>query len=238
MTFVSTAAQVDYSVCIDWNRSTYAGRFKGWRAAEDHHHLHVPSDWRVRVERRGLAIVDGMMTLDAHALEPLDGVAVFAATWARQARGFAVAVDRGYIARVGNTHYHARSIEAAIAGVRRKQRVATGETVARRSSYSLTIDEFVRRYLRYDITVTLDDARETGSCEFGIRSWCDAVGLDYEAAEAPMAAVLAGFRRMPMIEVRRAVMHAVREHRRLMRKTQALGGPTTPANAEEEPCCV
>ena len=69
------------------------------------------------------------------------------------------------------------------------------------------------RYQGRDIYVSVGDAHESGSCDFGIRSWCEAVGLDYESGEAPLAMVLEGFRSRPQEEVRRAVLYAVRRHR-------------------------
>lgn len=210
--FAASASEVNYRVVVDYNRTTYGGAYKGWKATEDHHRICVPPDWRVRVERRGLAIVDGLMTLDAHELEPDGDIQVFAATWARQGPGYAVAVDRGYIARLDSVTYHAASAAGAVRGVRRKNRIETGEAPAPRGPYTLTVDAFIQRYARHSIEVTLDDARATGSCEYGIRSWCAAVGLDYDLGFAPLAAVLEGFRRMPMIEVRRAVVRAVRQY--------------------------
>jgi len=61
------------------NRDTYAGNFKGWSATEDHHRISVPADWRVRVQRRGLAAVGGMMTLDVHPLVPHGDIELFQA---------------------------------------------------------------------------------------------------------------------------------------------------------------
>lgn len=219
--FVVSAEEVDYRIEIGRNWNTYRGAFKGWSAREDHHLLKVPRDWRVRVQRRGLAIVDGMMTLDAHALEHHGEIELFAATWVRQARGFSVAVHRGVIARLGSTCFHAPDRERAIGGVRRKARIVAGEIKGPRSSYAPTVDEFIRRYQRHEIEISLQDARATGSCEYGIRSWCDAVGLDYNAGAEPMAAVLDGFSKRPMPEVRRAVVHAVRAHRQRARAREA-----------------
>jgi len=60
--FASDASKVNYLVKIGENRNTYGGSFKGWTAKEDHHVIVVPIDWRVRVERKGLASLGGMMT--------------------------------------------------------------------------------------------------------------------------------------------------------------------------------
>jgi hypothetical protein len=211
VTFAVTAAEVAYTVRLDRNWDTYKGAYKGWAANEDHHLLCVPADWRCRVLARGLATVGGMMTLDAHVLEPAGDIRLFAATWASQGRGYNVKVSRGFIAAADGEHYHAETVEMALRGIQRKakaqQRSCAGD-------YKSTVEDFVRRYKRFAGAVTLDDARMTGSCEYGIRSWCERVGLDYELGEAPLRAVLDAFQRCPQVEVRRAVISAVRRERR------------------------
>lgn len=213
VTFAKDASEVNYAVTMGVNWDTYKGAYKGWAANEDNHIVTVPQDWRLRVERKGLASLGGMMTLDAHPLMSDGNVLLYAATWARQGRGYDVKVDRGYIALLGIEHFHADTLQAAIKGVRRKVKSvgAPARTVV--SPYALTVDAFVRRYAGRDVMVSVSDAQESGSCDFGIRSWCEFVGIDNDAQEAPMDAVLAGFQARPQEEVRRAVLHAVRRHR-------------------------
>lgn len=83
------------------------------------------------------------------------------------------------------------------------------------SPYALTIDAFVKRYAGRKLTVSVSDAQESGSCNFGIRSWCEFVGLDYDDGdgEANLESVLEGFRKRPQNEVRSAILHAVRRRR-------------------------
>jgi hypothetical protein len=140
-------------------------------------------------------------------------VQIYAATWARQGRGYDVQVDRGFIAAKGNEHFHADTAQAAVKGVLRKANLAGGPVRTASSPYDLTVDAFVKRYAGRGSSVSVTDAAESGSCDFGIRSWCQCVGLDYEAGEASMEQVLNGFRLRPQEEVRRAVVHAVRRHR-------------------------
>lgn len=211
--FALDASKVKYVVTMDQNRDTYAGAYKGWSASEDHHLIVVPKDWRVRVERKGLASLAGMMTLDAHPLIPDGDVLVYAATCARQSRSYDVKVDHGYIAILGDEHFHADSAQAAIKGVRRKFKSAESLTKTGVSPYALTVDAFVKRYEHQKFTVSVRDAQESGSCNFGIRSWCAVVGLDYEAGEAPLEAILRGFELRPQEEVRRAVLYAARRDR-------------------------
>ena len=76
-----------------------------------------------------------------------------------------------------------------------------------------SVNAFVTKYTAYDIDVSLDDARRSGSCEYGISSWCASVGIDIRRAQVPMVELLEGFRRMPQTEVRRVVLRAVRRNR-------------------------
>ena len=211
--FALEASKVSYTVTMGQNRDTYAGAYKGWSASEDHHAITVPKDWRVRVERKGLANLGGMMTLDAHPLVPDGDVLVYAATWARQGRGFDVKVDHGYIAMLCREHFHAETAQAAIKGVRRKVKSIGAPARTAVSPYALTVDAFVSRYAKRDVMVSVSDAQESGSCDFGIRSWCEFVGVDYDDGDAPLAHILEGFRMRPQEEVRRAVLYALRRHR-------------------------
>lgn len=216
--FALDASQVGYLVEMSSNRDTYAGQFKGWLAVEDHHRVCVPADWRSRVLRRGLAHPGGMLTLDAHCLQAPDGVQLYAATWARQGRGYDVVVERGYIGIVEGEHFHAETPERAVDGARRKARAAGRERKAPFQPLSVSVDEFIKRYRKIPAMVEVSDARETGSCDYGIRSWCAAVGLDYAAGEAPLSEVLEGFKLRPQVEVRRAVLFAVRRYSAEKRK--------------------
>lgn len=216
--FVEKSSEVSYKVDIDSNRDTYRGSFKGWSATEDHHRIWVPRDWAARVLAHGLADLDGMMTLDAHRLMSPEGITLYAATWAAQSRGYSVTTHRGFIAISGGLSFHADSAEHAVAGIRRKVTAAGRPPRQLVSPLDTDIDAFVRRYQRYDVTVNLDDARESGSCEYGIRSWCEAVGLDYEDGEAPLADILTAFQARPQVEVRRAILHAIRRQQAHLRK--------------------
>lgn len=75
------------------------------------------------------------------------------------------------------------------------------------------VGAFITKDGRCTIDVRLDDARNSGSCEYGFRSWCESVGIDIARVQVPMAELLEGFRRMPLTEVSRAVFRAVRRNR-------------------------
>lgn len=208
-------AAVGYTVTMDSNRDTYRGHYKGWAAAEDHHVITVPADWRVRVQRRGLAIVGGLLTLDLQPLVCHGDIELFQAVWVSQARGYGVTTHRGVMARLGDEVFHALSLQEAIRGVTRKHKLASAPARERVGAYQLTVDGFVARYARYGhVPVTAEDARDTGACEYGIQSWCHAVGIDLQADSVPLSRVLSGFRVQPLVEVRRTVLHAIKAQRR------------------------
>jgi hypothetical protein len=81
----------------------------------------VARRWMSHVYARGLAVVDGMATLDAAPVGmDFPDSDVFAATWIRQGRGAATSV-RGFIARAGAVTHHGLSLEEAIAGLGHKR---------------------------------------------------------------------------------------------------------------------
>lgn len=212
-------ALVGYKVEMGKNWNTYRGSYKGWSANEDHHTITVPYDWRVRVDRRGLDVLDGMMTLDASPMDGApEGIELFAAKWAAQGRGFEVKTARGVIARTVDRRYsyHGRNAADAVSGIARKMRSVVrvqklGE-LAR-----LTVDQFAERVAPHaDIIVTLADARAVGACDYGIRSWCNEVGLDYDKGRETLAAIVAGYKRDPRPEARAAILHAIQRTRRAM----------------------
>ncbi len=214
--FAAQTGEVNYSVELDRNYDVYRGAYKGWGANVDLHRIRVPIDWRIRVERKGLALLGGLLTLDALPMEAPAGIELYAAVWASQGRGYDVKTDRGFIAVAGTESFHGDSAEKAIAGLLRKGRSATTRA-ATIADMKAGVDAFVMKYLKCAIDVSLDDARKSGSCEYGIRSWCESIGIDIDRMNVPMAELLGGFRRLPQTEVRRAVLYAVRRNRSFSR---------------------
>jgi hypothetical protein len=210
--FAAETTEVGYKIVLDRNFDVYRGAYKGWGANVDLHQIRVPAEWRVRVERKGLALLSGLMTLDALPMEAPAGIELYAAVWASQARGYAVKTDRGFIAVAGGDSFHGDTAEGAISGLRRKGRSAPARA-AMIADMKSAVEAFITKYARCAIDVSLDDARKSGSCEYGIRSWCASVGIDIARLQVPMAELLEGFRRMPQSEVRRAVLRAVRRNR-------------------------
>lgn len=96
---------------------------------------------------------------------------------------------------------------------------AAGEQAKPRSPLAITDEEFIKRFSRRDkeCNVSLDDARESGSCESGILQWCEAVGIDPARGSIPLHEALEAFSREPQTEVRLAVIQAARRYRREQR---------------------
>lgn len=218
VSFTDDPAAVGYHVDIDSCRDVYRGRFKGWSAAIDNHNIVVPVDWVERVYANRLAAIGGMFTLDARFVENVGGVDLYAAVWAEQSRGYSVSVSRGFIARAlkdgKRFNFHGRTRASALAGVARKigatEAIAAAEKLAR-----LSAAEFCAKFAGAHFDVTVADAQTTGSCLFGIRSWCEATGLDFSAGSASIAQVIEAYRARPMPEARLAILYAARKNKRL-----------------------
>ena len=222
VTLTDNPAKVTYYVSIEKNYDTYRGQYKGWAANEDHHCIVVPKQWRTRVLKKGLAELGGLMTLDASPLEGApEGIELYAAVWAEQGRGFTVNTNDGVIAITADrtASFHGATVKAALSGLRRK----LGRT-ARETGSTDSVIEFVKRHAKLAdvVQVTAAQAKEAGACEYGVRSWCNAVGVDYEAGSASLGRVLEGYVARPQVEVRAIVNLAVREYRRELRDGNAV----------------
>lgn len=170
----------------------------------------VPADWRVRVARRGIADVDGMLTIDASPLEGAPaGVELHAAVWLVQGRGTTVTAQRGVIARTAGLSYHGTDASQALAGLKRKQRAAEWDATLRTADLASLIEK-----AGTGIVVSIADARAIGACEYGIKSWCHRTGLPYDAGCATLGQVYDAYQRDPAPEARAAMLHALRRSRR------------------------
>lgn len=225
---VDEPSEVGYEVHIEKNWDTYRGQFKGWPAREDHHQVRVPSRWLRAVHRAGLAVVDGLLTLD---VAPLDGapqgVELYRAVWAGQGRGYSVNTERGYLAltrdRLGSVEYacHGRTIRGTLQGLKVKSdRQECGRLVPR-----IPLSKVLESVDPNGIDVRLSDAKAIGACEYGIRAWCHTVGLDPERKSAPLREVLDCYAKDPAPEARAAMLHAIRRQRPLPTNQDQVGGP-------------
>ena len=200
---------VSQATRADW--TLYAKSYRHGPARVQDTTVVVPTTWRVRVARKGLAVLDGMMTLDASPIEGAPhGVSIYAATWLEQGRGTSVRVVDGFIAVRGEHSYHGSSAEKALAGLRRKISGATWAAQMRTTS----LEDIVARIS--NVVVRLADARAIGACEYGIRSWCARTGISYDAGEATVSEIYAAYQINPAPEARGAILHAARRARRLL----------------------
>jgi len=188
----------------DWDK--YRGSYKGWACNYKVNTVTVPADWRVRVQRRGLAEVDGMLTLDAAPVEAA-GCELFAASWLVQRRGNTADLTRGYIARAGAITYHGATIDQALSGIARKARELAFS--ARLAGADLTV--LVASCP--DARVSVADARLSGACEYGIKSWCASVNLPFDAGSATLAEVYAAYQREPRPEAHATILRVLRRNR-------------------------
>lgn len=173
----------------------------------------VPDQWRGRVLYRGLATVDGMMTLDAAPLPTQPGLYLDAATWLVQGRGYTVTTSRGYIARdLSGASYHADTAQAALDGLARKTRARDLAEKWEQAIATHGLDAIAARVSPAAV-VRIADAKAIGACDYGIKSWCHATGLPYDAGQAPLSDVLSAYHREPRSEARAAIIHALRRYR-------------------------
>lgn len=193
-------------------RDLYRGRYKGWAASVTDTILVIPHAYLTRVIQRGLLLVDGLLTLDA---SPMDGaphgVELYHATWVVQGRGYALGATTGYIARQGGISYHGSSAQKALAGLKRKLDAAEWQSVLRTTQLESIIARFADRM--NSLKVCVSDAAAIGACDYGIRSWCHTVDLDYAAGCATLRQVYDAYRAHPRPEARAAILYALRRCR-------------------------
>lgn len=180
--------------------------------------LIVPADWRVRIERRGLAALDGLLTLDAVLLDSRvvgEGVKenfkIYAAVWLAQGRGTELHIESGFIAVGGEKAYHSmKSPDDAARGLLRKIRAAAVDIVLGRESLADLVEKSLR--IDPDLTVKWADAKAVGACTPGIISWCRSVGIDPDAAAIPLRTVYAAYCQVPATEARATMLHVLRSN--------------------------
>ena len=159
-----------------------------WRGTDSAHTLRVPADWRRAVLARGLAVVGGMLTLDARLIEPdpaeagYPGYEVYGATWVVQGRGVDLRAESGLLVRdlEMDEVIHATTLRGAQVGLARRyeaqRRAADPEVarVARAADAERKAAREAARWARYgDVEVTEADSWSVGNCETGTRDWIE-----------------------------------------------------------------
>ena len=149
---------------------------KAWSGTNSRHDLRVKSRWLSNVQRAGLAVVDGLLTLDA--VPWAEGIWV--ADWAEQARGFDLRTQHGCIVRdyTGRLR-HAPSVVAA----RKLQQAPQPKAPKAPGKPRPTLaDRAVKLHAKLgndlaawtsfaDVVVTAADSHKAGNCESGTRDW-------------------------------------------------------------------
>jgi len=211
------AAAVDHLVSTTY---PYRGRFRGRPARAAHLTLTLPRDWATTVHGRGLAVVDGILTLSVRPLPSgagggadIPGLELFAAVVLRQ-RHYACERHGLIIARAGSYTAHAQSTVDAVGTLRKKLRHRAG-----RDRHTDVLSRLIRGLETVD--ATLADADAVGACRFGCAQWAAAVGLNPEAGAITLAELAAGYRLRPMPEARAIALHVVRRARAERRAARA-----------------
>lgn len=158
-----------------------------WSGHDCRRSVTVPTDWITAVHARGLAVCDGLVTLDARPLPAPTGTELYAAVWVRQGRGMEIRAERGWIARdvpTGTTYHGTTTDRATLTGLRRKltaQGVPPEVRDARRAESArkraeraaAQISRLVDRVRRHDlgalagVEITPADSLRAGNCRPG-----------------------------------------------------------------------
>lgn len=200
--------KTDFDEDVDWD--VYRGRFKGWKCVLKYPEVFVKPNWLNRIADAGIAVLDGMLTLDARRLPRRDtqcGETVYKASWVRQGRGLKIEAEHGYIATCGGYAYHSRQNPThALEGLRNKME----HSQADRDAHSAA-DLFARASrVSGDVRVSVEDAEAVGSCRPGIEGWCERVGIDINAGSVTLRRFMRGLAIAPRREALATLAHVLR----------------------------
>lgn len=117
----STWAGGDHDVYIEIGEAVDCGgdsirRFSSnrkWSGNDSFHSFTVRDTWVEEVEKNGIGVVDGKITLDAHLLSSGEGWGLYSASWAEQGRGFILNKKEGIILLIKGTAKHYSSERSA-----------------------------------------------------------------------------------------------------------------------------
>jgi hypothetical protein len=137
------------------------------------HALSVRRNWLESVYARGVAVVDGLLTLDA---QPTDSPDTLRALWVEQSRGTSLVSSWGYLVRAEGGPWVHSATERGCAKAQRDSAARIESYQRQQSSERAELE--AAAYL----TITLADARAAGLCESGIRDWCGKRGIEVDLA--------------------------------------------------------
>ena len=155
-----------------YSRSRKAWSRNGkWSGNNVYFDINIQASWRKYVYAvPGLAIAGGMLTTHARQVEPN----LWQASWIRQARGFDLRAESGYIYRVGEQFFHGKSASAAKAVATRRLKA---EWLFERSAQTyekiklLSFDQMISAY--GDVVVERRDSLRAGNCTPGTDNWIE-----------------------------------------------------------------
>lgn len=156
-----------------WN--TYHKNYN-WPIVNSRHVFSVDLDvWEATVREWGLAVVDGMLTLDVvyqshsrygtHFLSERP-TEIYKATWVRQGRGTSLVKETGFIATVDGLAAHGATAKAAI------KRADARATDPKYVQARVLIDKCLK-VLSPNRMVTLEDSVSAGNCPSGTKDWSE-----------------------------------------------------------------
>jgi len=132
------------------------------------HHITVATDWFTSVHLRGLARVDGLLTLDA---EPVDaeGYTVYRASWLRS-KGKQLSAEHGYIAIGEHGAAHAKTESGAKSILTRRAneiKYSRHERKIRTALHEMRLNGYAQ------IIVSIGDSIAAGNCRAGTEQFRD-----------------------------------------------------------------
>ena len=154
-----------------------------WSGLASTHRITIRASWRKNVESRGIAVVDGLLTLDAKPAVDLplrDGEEVLEATWARQGRGTSLVVERGYLYRSpgwsaltpalnpSDGWLHAPSLRAARAQASRRS-----DSTPTPSERTAAVVRSARKRGEISRRAALRISKSCGLCRTGTLAWIE-----------------------------------------------------------------
>lgn len=122
--------RAEHHASTTWEKYSKAWHRSHGPATVHETELRVPAEWCERVQARGLAVCDGLLTLDAEPAEAPAGYEAFRACWVENGRGYDVAEKHGFIVRAlgrdaSTAHVdHGGTVAQGVALLRRRGKIA------------------------------------------------------------------------------------------------------------------
>lgn len=104
LTCVRFVDSPDQAKALSWEEP--GGTRTSDNRADSEHRYFIMGNWTTQVEDRGLAVLDGKLTLQVGKPKMLANIQVYAATWVSQGDGCTLDMSRGHIARNGEYCAH------------------------------------------------------------------------------------------------------------------------------------